>query len=97
MVVELTERVCQYCQLQMAACLTMRSEEQAVIRERQRFSEIAQFKTFSMQRRLYWLAKFVAHTSYVSARVVADTQTHGMITVTLAHALSVNKASGHTL
>ena len=49
MVVESTERVCQYCQLQMASHLT---EEQAVTRKRQRFGEIAQFKTFSVQRRL---------------------------------------------
>ena len=37
MVVELTERVCQYCQLQMAARLTMRNQEQAITRERKRF------------------------------------------------------------
>ena len=30
MVVEFIERVCQYCQLHMAARLTVRSEEQAI-------------------------------------------------------------------
>ena len=41
MVVGLIERVCQYEQLQMTARLTMRSEEQAITRERELFSEIA--------------------------------------------------------
>ena len=66
--------------------------KQAGTRERRRFSENAQFKTFCVQRRLHWYANFVTHTSYVSARAVAQThtQTHRVITVTLAHAPSVN-------
>ena len=41
MVVEFIERVCQYCQLQMAARLTVRNEEQAITGERKHFTPIA--------------------------------------------------------
>ena len=54
MVVSLTDRVCQYCQLQMAARLTMRNQERAITRERKRFSEIRQLKTFGVQQRPGW-------------------------------------------
>ena len=54
MVVEFIDRVCQYFQLQMAARLTVRSEEQAITRERKRFSEICKLKTFRVQQRPVW-------------------------------------------
>ena len=51
MVVKLTEHMCQYCQLQMAARLTMRKQQRALTRERKRFSEICKLKTFGVQQR----------------------------------------------
>ena len=54
MVVGFIERSRQYWQLQMATCLAVRNEKQAITQERELFSEIAKLKTFRVQRRPVW-------------------------------------------